>query len=76
MASFSVNEGNRAAFSTGAATRLPYTPYGTPHVTPRNNSKFHVDRTHAEGGVCEQTQSALRNYIDCDSERLKRCVGS
>ena len=42
------------------AFRLP--PYDTPHVAPRNNPKFHVDRTHAAGGVCEQTKTALRKY--------------
>ena len=44
------------------AFRLP--PYDTPHVAPRNNPEFHVDRTHAAGGVCEQTKTALRKYID------------
>ena len=63
MASFSVKEGNRAALSTGATTRFPSTPYDTPRVSLHNNPKFHVDRTHAAGGVCEQTKTALQKYI-------------
>ena len=44
------------------AFRLP--PYDTPRVAPRNYPHFHVDRTHAAGGVFEQTKTALRKYID------------
>ena len=38
-------------------------PYDTPRVAPRNNSEFHVDCTHAAGGVCEQTKMALQKNI-------------
>ena len=46
------------------AFRLP--PYDMPHAAPRNNSKFRVDRTHAAGGVFEQTKTALQIYIYID----------
>ena len=43
------------------AFRLP--PYNLPHVVPCNSPVFRVDRTQAAGGVCEQTFSALPEYI-------------
>ena len=63
MTSFSVKEGNCAALSAGAATRLPSTPYDTPCASDHNNPEFHVDRTHPAGRVIEQTKTALRIYI-------------
>ena len=53
----------RSPRARGLAFRIP--SYDTPRVAPHNNPQFHVDRTHAAGGVCEQTKTALRNiYID------------
>ena len=48
--------------------RLP--PYDTPRASDRNNPEFHVDRTHAAGGVCEQTKTALQIYIYIDPLQL------
>ena len=55
------------------AFRLP--PYDIPRAAPRNNPEFHVDRTHAAGGVCEQTKTALPKCIDrlwwsCSNSKL------
>ena len=51
----------RSPWARRLAFRL--SPYDTPRVAPRNNLKFHVNRTHTAGGVCEQTKLALRKYI-------------
>ena len=46
-------------------------PYDTPRVASCNNPEFHVDRTHAVGGVCEQTKRLYENIcIDQDGPLL------
>ena len=37
--------------------------YDHPHAAPRNSPAFRVDRRQAAGGVCEQTNPDLLNYI-------------
>ena len=51
----------RSARARRSGVRLP--TYDHPHVAPHNSPAFGVDRTQAEGGVCEQTNLALLNYI-------------
>ena len=53
----------RSSRARRLAFRLP--PYDTPRVAPRNNPEFHVNRTHAAGGVCKQTKWLYENiHID------------
>ena len=62
MASFSFKEGNRAALSSARWLTFRLPPYDTPRAAPCNNLEFHIDRTHAAGGVCEQTKN-LSTYV-------------
>lgn len=49
-------EGMGVAIFSGMANRLPHEVLC---VVPHNFPTFHVDRTHASGGICEQTKFML-----------------
>ena len=51
----------RIPWTRRIGVRLP--PYDHPHAAPCNSPAFRVDRRQAVGGVCEQTNPALLNYI-------------
>ena len=79
--SCSMKDGIHAALPQAQRLMFCLSPYDTLHVASHSNPEFYADRTHAAGGVCEQTKTALQKILRdmqfckhlCITQHLSAC---